>query len=110
MKTYIVDGQEINVYPLKFWWVGKSFRGITLNGKIYRRDWETASERGVRHEQIHALQQKELGNFLFYLKYIYYWIVRFGYYKIPFEKEAYANQMTPNYLNIRERNAWKQYK
>ena len=109
MKVYQVDGIDIKVYPLKKWWLPKAFSGITLNGKIYLRRWETASERTIRHEYIHTLQHKELGYLIFLIKYVGWWLIR-GYMGIPFEREAYYFQGTANYLKLRDKNAWKDFR
>lgn len=108
-KDYLIDGVEIRVYPLKKWWLPQTFTGITLNKKIYLRRWNTASERNLRHEYIHVLQQRELGYLIFLIKYIGWWFVK-GYYQIPFEAEAYDYQGTEGYLKTRKPYAWKQYK
>ena len=108
-KTYVVDGVSIEVYPLNKWWLPQTFSGITLNGKIYLRRWETATERTVRHEYTHTLQQKELGYIIFLIKYVGWWLIR-GYMGIPFEREAYHYQGTENYLQDRKPFAWKEFR
>ena len=108
-KTYVVDGVSIEVYPLNKWWLPQTFTGITLNGKIYLRRWETASERTIRHEHIHTLQQRELGYIIFLIKYVGWWLIR-GYMGIPFEREAYNYQGTEDYLIERKPFAWKEFR
>ena len=108
-KTYVVDGVSIKVYPLNKWWLPQTFTGITLNGKIYLRRWETATERTVRHEHIHTLQQEELGYVIFLIKYVGWWFIR-GYMGIPFEREAYNYQGTENYLIERKPFTWKEFR
>ena len=71
----------------------------------------------INHEKIHIEQQKELWVIGFYLLYVYYWLKgKFkkqsngdAYMNIPFEREAYTKQYDFNYLENRERNAWKNY-
>jgi hypothetical protein len=62
----------------------------------------------LNHEKIHLKQQKELFIIFFYLKYIYYHF-KYGYYKNPFEVEAYKYEHDLNYLNIRKKKKWKKY-
>ncbi len=68
------------------------------------------TESVLRHELIHGAQAHELWVVGFYALYLYYWASGgFSYYAIPFEKEAYANQADPSYLNHRQRQAWRMY-
>ena len=67
-----------------------------------------------RHESIHLQQQIELLFVGFYFLYIAWWVYnyitlrngRFAYLEIPFEKEAYRNDMKEGYLQSRKRYAW----
>lgn len=60
---------------------------------------------------------KDEGYLLFYIKYLLFWIRNLFYFgfnhdayrNIPYEREAYENEKRADYLNIREKNAWKQY-
>ena len=72
------------------------------------------SEKTITHETIHFLQQLEM---LFVLQWIlyglFYVIGRFtkgswkaAYYENPFEVEAYANDLDPDYLEERKFWAW----
>jgi hypothetical protein len=106
----IIDNTELEVSPLRQWWVAKKFAGITINGVIYIRDGVKMTDEFLRHEGIHVLQQKELGYILFLIKYIGYWIIKCGYMKIPFEREAYANEAQRGYLNTRPGSNWKKYR
>ena len=71
----------------------------------------------VNHEKIHLAQQRELWLIPFYVLYISYWIKgkiqgmtnQAAYMSIPFEKEAYANEKDFEYLDNREKQAWKSY-
>ncbi len=68
----------------------------------------------VNHERIHFKQQLELLIIPFYLLYLtYYFINRLkrqnhytAYMNIAFEKEAYANELNPNYLKTRKMFSW----
>ena len=75
------------------------------------------SEKTITHETIHFLQQLEM---LFVLQWIlyglFYVIGRFtkgswkaAYYENPFEVEAYANDLDPDYLEERKFWAWTSY-
>lgn len=105
----IVDGKEIEYFPLNQWWVFKWVGGITLNGKIYLRNTTAVTDVILRHEYIHVLQQKEVGYIPFLLRYIMEYLLN-GYRGISFEKEAYLNDWKQGYLNTREPNAWKKYR
>ena len=84
----------------------KGFAAITLWPFILiRRDWEEKADESkyltvLRHEAIHAEQQKEMLIVFFYLWYLIEWLIRLAYYKsaseayrnISFEREAYENQ------------------
>ena len=45
----------------------------------------------VCHELQHVKQYQQQGSFIFLIKYIWYW-ARVGYYNIPYEIEARANE------------------
>ena len=72
------------------------------------------SEKTITHETIHFLQQLEmLFVFQWILYGLFYVIGRFtkgswkaAYYGNPFEVEAYANDMNPDYLKERKFWAW----
>jgi len=70
----------------------------------------------LNHEKIHLAQQKELWLIGFYPLYAFYWLKarlfsgltsNEAYHAIPFEKEAYAHETDDQYLNSRERFAWR---
>jgi len=71
----------------------------------------------INHEKIHIEQQRELWVIGFYILYVYYWAKGKiagqsnddAYFNIPFEKEAYSNHYNKNYLETREKHAWKKY-
>ncbi len=72
---------------------------------------------GEQHERIHLRQQLELGIVFFYLLYgLSFLLNRLAgmsgpeaYMSIWFEKEAYANQEVPSYLESRPLWAWVRY-
>ena len=75
------------------------------------------SEKTITHETIHFLQQVEmLFVFQWILYGLFYVIGRFtkgswkaAYYGNPFEVEAYANDLDPDYLQERKFWAWTSY-
>ena len=96
-----------------------SIGGITIwPFIIYRYSEEEVSESLTRHETIHIKQQEELFVLGFYILYVYYWLKNLikyrdsskAYYEIPFEIEAYNNQEDVEYLDNREKHAWKKYR
>ena len=85
--------------------IAMAFFGVILARKKYR----PLSEMTINHEKIHAAQAKECGGWLrYYWQYLRYW-VRYGYNKIPFEREAYSQQRNMLYLMNRRAKAWKIY-
>lgn len=94
-----------NIIPLP------GFIAMAFFGRIYaRKEYEPLNARTIRHEEIHEAQAKECGGWImFYLKYLWFW-PSYGYCRIPFEVEAYANDARQYYLRRRKPFAWKQYK
>lgn len=74
-------------------------------------------DKDMRHEYIHAEQQKEMLWIGFFLWYGAEWLIRLiiyrnkkeAYYNISLEQEAYISQWTNNYLDGRKHYAWTQY-
>ena len=102
-------------------WLSKiapiNISAITLGPIVLSRG--TLSERVKRHETIHFMQYKELyfiGFLLIYLyDYLYAALVkkkgfsRESYLAIRFEQEAYNNDHDLEYLEKRQKKAWKKY-
>ena len=71
----------------------------------------------LNHEKIHLAQQRELWIIGFYLLYVYYWLrgkwkgesSLIAYLNIPFEIEAYSNEIDPFYLSNRSSHEWRRY-
>ena len=69
------------------------------------------------HETIHYHQQLELLFVGQWLLYVFYWLKglikykdgEIAYRESPFEREAYSNDATLDYLKTRERFAWRHY-
>lgn len=94
----------------------KGFRAINLFGLVFaRREAGVLSPSIIRHEAIHTAQMRELLYVPFYLIYLLEWFGQlvFGfcrhrpaseaYYRISFEREAYAHQDKDGYLGRRKR-------
>ena len=62
----------------------------------------------MRHEAIHIVQQRE-GWLLKFLAQYVYWLIRRGYWKNPFEVEAYKHDGEKYYLLKRNKNDWRKY-
>lgn len=94
-----------------------SFVAINLFGFIFVRRGEDLTVTGLRHEHIHTRQMRELLFLGFYLWYLLEWLVRLvqlrngkrAYFAISFEREAYAHQAEPSYLQHRKHFAWWRY-
>ena len=89
---------------------------ITIGRNIFVKG-DYPSHRLTRHEFIHVAQQKEMGMLNFMLRYFYYWLIGLykkgnpyeAYLSIPFEREAYDNEMTEGYLFDRRPHSWREY-
>jgi hypothetical protein len=88
---------------------------ITLFPFVFIRD--EGDERVIRHESIHIIQYAELFVVGFLFLYAYDFIkgclkhknIRKAYGNVRFEQEAYAKEGIENYLNTREKFAWRKY-
>lgn len=101
------------------------YLGINLFGILFvRKEYEADMKSNVQmrkevinHEQIHTAQMQELWYIPFYLIYIFWHIMLLfktrnnteAYRQNPFELEAYANDHNLNYLQTRERFAFRRY-
>lgn len=93
----------------------KGFIAMNLFGFLFvRKELKSRmNETVIQHEQIHTAQMKELLYLFFYVIYGLEWLIllcKYGsshkaYRNISFEKEAYANQSVPNYLQNRKHYA-----
>lgn len=122
MKT--IEKYGLKFHP-NFKLLHKNFSAITLFGHVFTRRNELelkaylatySGKKMANHERIHMLQASTFKTkyFMFYVKYLGYWIKNlfnygFGmdaYYNIPFEKEAYENELDFQY----EESKWEDYK
>lgn len=89
------------------------FTAINLFGVLFVRKGAEVSPLLLNHESIHTAQIKELWYVGFYLLYLLEWLYRLpggrAYYNISFEREAYIHQGDPEYLERREKFAWRQF-
>lgn len=83
------------------------FRAINLFGVVFaRKKAKPLNATTVRHEQIHTEQMRDLLYVGFYICYLAEWLVRLfmkgnAYRNISFEREAYAHQSEPLYIENR---------
>lgn len=89
----------------------KGYAAINILGLIFaRKECKPLSKVTENHERIHTAQMKELLYVFFYLWYGIEWVIRFiqymdrkeAYYNISFEREAYVNQSSTDYLKYRK--------
>ena len=91
--------------------------GITLYPFIILREKHKDNYLINTHERIHIEQQREMFVVVFYVIYILEFLIKSllwlsfkdGYYKISFEREAYANQSNLNYIHNRKKYSWIRY-
>lgn len=100
-----------NIFPFK------GFTAVTIYPFVFVRKGKVLSDRMVRHEAIHSMQQKEMLLLLFYVWYVVEWVFRLVMYRnldkayrnISFEMEAYANQDEVEYMERRSPYSWVRY-
>lgn len=91
-----------DVHWMKRTWV----RGVVIGNRILFSAPASEIEPWLlRHELEHAYQQMREGVILFYCKYFYY-SIRYGYKKNPYEIEAYQRQTDPLTTN-EEQLLWR---
>lgn len=94
--------------------IPKGFRGMTVFPFVilrYRKD--AALSVLINHERIHIRQQLELLVLPFFVWYVLEYLLRLlqyrdrqlAYRNISFEREAYQNESTPDYIS--ERKLWE---
>ena len=88
----------------------KGFSAMACVWWIFVRNDVRVTTNVLRHESIHLRQQKEMLVIFFFLWYGIEWLIRLiqyrnamtAYKNISFEREAYANQDSIDYLDIRK--------
>lgn len=92
------------------WLFAKNFRGLAIYPFIFLREKALKeNQKIINHEKIHLRQQIEMLWIFFFLWYGIEYLIRLiqhrnsltAYFNISFEKEAYANEIHPDYLKTR---------
>ena len=112
MKPIIIKNSRLPKLLSWFMNVG----GITLFPFIFIKG--EGNPRLINHESIHIAQYSELFVLGFLVLYLYDFLVNLArfknfkeaYYNIRFEREAYDNDNNFDYLDNREKFAWRNYK
>ena len=113
LKPWFIENSRVPV--LLSYFAPINIRAISLGCWVWCR--ETLSEATKRHETTHFQQQLELLFVGFYVLYLTFWLwglmkYRDGkksYFEIPFEREAYRNEVNADYLATRPRYNWVRY-
>lgn len=95
----------------------KGFKAIAMVWLVFVRDGSKIAPQHMWHINIHLRQQKEMLVIFFFLWYGIEWLVRLVQYRnattayknISFEREAYANQNSIDYLDIRKPYSFIKY-
>jgi hypothetical protein len=109
-----------NIIPLKGYAAINLFGIIIFRKDYYRNFLSTHGDRLaviLSHEEIHTAQMKETLFLLFYIWYGIEYLFKLCWYRdffiafrtISFEREAYANEFTVNYLHGRKKYSWLKY-
>ena len=112
MKPIVIKNSKL---PEALSWF-MNIGGITLFPFIFIKG--EGNPRLINHESIHIAQYSELFVLGFLALYLYDFVVGFArfrsfkeaYYNIRFEQEAYSNDTNLEYLDTREKFAWRKYK
>ena len=100
------------------WLFAKNFRGLAIYPFIFLREKALKeNQKIINHEKIHLRQQIEMLWIFFFLWYGIEFFVRWiqfkdpltAYFNISFEREAYANEILPDYLKKRKIWAFTKY-
>ena len=86
----------------------KGYNAIAIFPFIFVRKDVKITDRLINHEKIHFAQQKELLIIPFYILYCIFYLF-YGYRNMPFEEEAYKNDINLNYLDKRKLFAWVRF-
>ena len=97
--------------------VPKGYIGITIYPFVFYKEDKNLTKTFISHERIHLEQQKEMLVIFFYLFYGIEFLVRLirtfdrdkAYYNLSFEREAYDNQASEDYLKVRKKFSWIKY-
>ena len=98
--------------------LGKSFNAITIYPFIILKNKSLKYDSILlNHELIHIKQQKELYWIFFFVWYFIEYVIKLIYFKnsydayknISFEREAYSNELNPDYLTNRKKFNFLKY-
>lgn len=96
----------------------KGFKCVNVFGVLFVRKDSVLTDADINHEAIHTAQMKEMLYVAFYVWYVIEWIARLvsngfnthaAYRAVSLEKESYANEDNPAYLQYRSRYSWIKY-
>ena len=95
----------------------KGYTAMTVWPFLFIRKGVKVSDKLIRHEEIHATQQKEMLIVFFYVWYVMEWLVRClmycnmkaAYKNVSFEREAKTNETNAAYLEERRLFSWVKY-
>lgn len=96
----------------------KGYKAVNILGVLFARKGARLTEDDIRHEAIHTAQMKEMLYVAFYVWYVIEWIARLvsngfnthaAYRAVSLERESYANEDNPAYLQYRSRYSWIKY-
>ena len=109
MKTYNLEGYgQVEIYPMPD--IMKLFAIAFVWNKKIRCYASHPSQRLIRHEMIHVLQQEELGFIKFLWLYVKLWLTTgLSYYRHPMEKDAREYQSMENFKDVRPEKNWEKY-
>jgi hypothetical protein len=107
MKEFKIEGYGIvNIYPMPF--VMKPFAIACVINKKIRCSASHPSQRLIRHELIHVIQQEEIGWWKFLWLYVKLWFTTgLSYYRHPMEKDAREWQSDEDFLSKRTKEYWR---
>jgi hypothetical protein len=109
MKTYNLQGYgEVKLYSMPFFM--KLFAIAFVWNKKIRCSASRPSQRLIRHEMIHVIQQEEVGFLKFLWLYVKLWFkTGLSYYRHPMERDAREWQTEEGFLALRPNENWRRY-
>lgn len=93
------------------------YLAVNLFGVLFVKGNAYISAQTINHESIHTAQMKEMLYVFFYLWYVVEWVIKLFVYRnahkayknISFEREAYDNGHSIDYLKYCKHYAWCKY-
>ena len=113
MKPIFIENSKVPIWVSKI--TSMNITAVSFAFWVWSKG--TLSEVTRRHETIHFWQQLELLFILHWVLYAIFWVVgmvlyrnnKKSYRNNPFEAEAYDNQGSVNYIEIRSWYNWRDY-